>query len=72
MISAFVVEVVFSISVSGDPSQVPDVAIAISTLFSLLETLVTVAKALAMVVGAVFLALGIRAVRRQRAEFEPV
>lgn len=72
VISAFVVEVVFSISVSGDPSQVPDVAIAISTLFSLLETLVTVAKALVMVVGAVFLALGIRAVRRQRAELGPV
>ncbi|HEX7352589.1 hypothetical protein [Brachybacterium sp.] len=68
MLTVFVVEVVFSFSVSGDTSQVPDVAVAISRLFSLLETLIMVAKALALVVGAVFLALGIRTVRRRRAE----
>lgn len=68
LIAASVVELVVSVTVSGDTSRVPEAVVAVSTVFSVLEMLVEVAKFLAVLVGVGFLAFGIRTVRQRRAE----
>lgn len=68
MVAASLLGLVVSFSVSGDVSQMPDAAVAVSNVFSLLEVIVEVIRAVVMVVGLVILVLGIRQVRRGRAE----
>lgn len=68
MIAAVLFSLVVSFTVTGDTSQLPDAAVAASNAFSILESIVNAARAVAMVVGAVLLVFGIREVRQQRAE----
>ena len=67
MIAASLFGLVISFTVSGDTSQLPDAAVAVSNAFSVLEVIVEVIRVVAMIAGIVILLLGIREVRRERA-----
>ncbi|MGO1225396.1 hypothetical protein ACT3SQ_00295 [Brachybacterium sp. AOP42-C2-15] len=68
MIAASLFGLFISFSVSGDTSQLPDAAVAVSNVFSVLEVIVEVIRGVVMIAGVVILILGIREVRRERAE----
>lgn len=68
MIAASLFEMVIYFNVSGDSSQFSEAAIAVSNAFTIVELVVNVLRVLALIVGAVILILGIREVRRERAE----
>ena len=66
MVAAALLGFVFSFSVSGNVSQMPDAAVAVSNVFSVLEVVLEVFRAIVMIAGIVLLVLGIRQVRRDR------
>lgn len=68
MIAASLAGLVVSFTVSGDTTQMPDAAVAVANAFSVLEVIVDVIRAVVMIAGVVILILGIREVRRERAE----
>ena len=68
MVAAALLGFVFSFSVSGNVSQMPDAAVAVSNVFSVLEVVLEVFRAIVMIAGIVLLVLGIRQTRRERAE----
>lgn len=68
MVAASLFALVVSFTVSGDTSQLPEAAVAVSNAFSVLEAIIEVVRAVVMIAGIVILILGIREVRRERAE----
>ncbi len=68
MLAATLAGLVVSFTVSGDISQLPDAAVAVSNAFSILAAIAEVVRALVMIAGVVILILGIREVRRERAQ----
>jgi hypothetical protein len=67
MIAASLSDLVVSFSTSGDVSQLPEVVLAVSNAFSVLQAVVDVIGTLLALAGLVILVLGIREVRRERA-----